>query len=227
MFHTTTAHNRLMEDDIEPINQMLFGMVAQTEKIFGLAMDGLTRRDDGSALQAEEEDAELDQLEVAIDEAVVIFIAKQRPVAHDLRQMLALGKIAGDLERIGDCSVTVARQAIKLNAEPEIDHPREILEMAGMTMDMLRGAIGSYAKQDCSGLQEIVKRDKTVDALNKQVYQKMTSAMESDSGLVTRSLSLLLVARSLERAADHAKVIAETIYYIPEAVDIRHTAGVA
>ena len=94
--------------------------------------------------------------------------------------------------------------------------------MAQIAESMLRDSITALIDRKPELAQEIVRRDKEVDAINKQLARELTSFMLENPTTITRAMNLTLVARALERVADHAKNIAEEVYYLYHAVDIRH-----
>ncbi len=198
-------------------------MSSLTDRNLSLAIRALVERNDTAADMVEAEDSQLDQLEVSIDESVVLFIARQRPVAQDLRLMMVITKIANNLERIGDQSVSIARLTKKLNCEPQLKPYVDLQRMANTTTEMLRGAIECFTLINTEHVKAIISQDKVVDDINRQLFRELTSFMLENPATITRSLHLLLVARCLERIADHAKNIAEEVYYLGKAVDIRHT----
>src|SRR5476651_932234 len=94
--------------------------------------------------------------------------------------------------------------------------------MAEIAEGMLRDSVTALIERKPELAQQIIKRDKEVDAINKQLARELTSFMLEDPGTITRAMNLTLVARALERVADHCKNIAEEVYYLYHAVDIRH-----
>lgn len=212
-----------LDEEIRRIKENLLMMASLADRNLSHAIRALTERDDGLAAQVEAEDSQLDSLQVTIDEDVVTFIAKQRPVATDLRLMMVASKIAGDLERIGDQAVSIARSAVQLNKEAPMDMPVDIGRLATISVEMVREAIACFVDEAPERVPALVQRDKLVDAINRQLFAELVGRMEADPPIIRRAVHLLLVVRRLERAADHAKNIAEEVYYLGKAVDIRHS----
>ena len=197
-------------------------MASLADRNLALAMRALVERDEKLAAAVEAEDSQLDELEVTIDEMVINHMATHAPVATDCRFMLVASKISSNLERIADQAVAIARRSLELNQEPLLKPLIDIPRMAQIAEGMLRDSITALVDHKPELAQEIVKRDKEVDAINKQLARELTSFMLEDPATITRALNLTLVARCLERVADHAKNIAEEVYYLYHAVDIRH-----
>ena len=209
-------------EQISNIRQTLLMMASLTNRNFALAMRALVERDEKLAASVEAEDSQLDELEVTIDELVINHMATHAPVATDCRFMLVASKISSNLERIADQATAIARRSIELNKEPLLKPLIDIPRMAQIAESMLRDGITALIERKPELAQEIVKRDKEVDAINKQLARELTCFMLEDPSTITRALNLTIVARCLERVADHCKNIAEEVYYLYQAIDIRH-----
>jgi phosphate transport system protein len=136
--------------------------------------------------------------------------------------MLAASKISSNLERIGDQATTIARRTRELNREPLLKPLIDIPMMAELGQEMLRDSITAFVEGQAELAVEIVARDKAVNDIYKQLARELTSYMIEDPKTITRSLNLLTVAKCLERVADHATNIAEEVFYLYKAEDIRH-----
>jgi phosphate transport system protein len=210
---------------ISNIRETLLLMASLADRNLALAMRALVERDEKLAATVEEEDSQLDELEISIDELVINHMATHAPVATDCRLMIVASKISSNLERIADQAVAIARRSLELNREPLLKPLIDIPRMAQIAEGMLRDSITAFIDRKPELAQEIIKRDKEVDAINKQLARELTSFMLEDPTTITRALNLTIVARSLERIADHCKNIAEEVYYLYQAIDIRHVRG--
>ena len=209
-------------EQISNIRQTLLMMASLANRNLALAMRALVERDEKLAASVEAEDSQLDELEVTIDELVIKHMATHGPVATDCRFMLVASKISSNLERIADQATAIARRSRDLNKEPLLKPLIDIPRMAQIAEGMLRDSITALIAHKPELAQEIVKRDKEVDGINKQLARELTCFMLEDPTTITRALNLTIVARCLERVADHCKNIAEEVYYLYHAVDIRH-----
>jgi phosphate transport system protein len=209
-------------EQITQIRETLLMMASLADRNLALAMRALVDRDEKLAAAVEAEDSQLDQLEINVDDMVINHMATHAPVATDCRFMLVASKISSNLERIGDSAVTIVRRSLELNREPLLKPYIDIPRMAQIAEGMLRDGITALVDHKPELAQEIVRRDKEVDAINKQLARELTAFMLEDPKTITRAMNLTLVARSLERIADHAKNIAEEVYYLYHAIDIRH-----
>jgi phosphate transport system protein len=209
-------------EQIANIRETLLMMASLADRNLSLALRALVERDEKLADSVESEDSQLDELEVSIDELVINHMATHAPVATDCRFMLVASKISSNLERIGDQATAIARRSRNLNKEPLLKPLIDIPRMAQIAEGMLRDGITAFVERKPELAQEIIKRDKEVDQINKQLARELTSFMLEDPHTITRALSLMIVARCIERIADHCKNIAEEVYYLYQAVDIRH-----
>jgi len=207
---------------ISNIRETLLMMASLADRNLSLALRALVERDEKLADAVEAEDSQLDELEVAVDELVINHMATHAPVATDCRFMLVASKISSNLERIADQATAIARRSCELNKEPLLKPLIDIPRMAQIAEGMLRDGITALIDRRPELAQEVVKRDKEVDQINKQLARELTSFMLEDPSTITRALNLTIVARCLERVADHCKNIAEEVYYLYQAVDIRH-----
>jgi phosphate transport system protein len=215
--------NPTVEISLQKIRETLVMMAGLTDRNLSLALRGLIERNETLVDLAETEDSQLDTLEVQLDEMIVTHIATAAPIATDCRFMMVASKISSNLERIGDQCVNIARRSRDLNQEPLLKPLVDIPRMGQMTQEMLRDGMKAFMESLPSLAQEVIDRDPTVDNLNRQIQRELTTFMLENPGTITRALNLMLVARSLERIADHAKNISEEVYYLHSAQDIRHT----
>ncbi len=209
-------------EQIANIRETLLLMASLANRNLSLAMRALVERDEKLAASVEAEDSQLDELEISVDELVINHMATHAPVATDCRFMLVASKISSNLERIADQAVSIARRSLELNKEPLLKPLIDIPRMAQIAEGMLRDSVTALIERKPELAQEIIKRDKEVDAINKQLARELTSFMLEDPTTITRALNLTIVARCLERIADHCKNIAEEVYYLYQAIDIRH-----
>jgi phosphate transport system protein len=152
-------------------------------------------------------------------------LALYQPTAGDMRFITSCMKINSDLERMGDLAVNMAERAMSLNEvaplKPFIDIPR----MGSIAQEMVRTALDSLVTRDAISARRVCERDDEVDQLNDQMTRELISFMLEDRANIKRALDLILVARHLERIADHATNVAEDVIYLVQAKDIRHHRG--
>jgi len=210
------------ETQLALIRESMLMMSSLTDRNLSQALKALVDRDDRLAHLVEVEDSEIDQLEIDVDELVIAYMATHAPVATDCRFMLAASKISSNLERIGDQATTISRRVRELNKEPLLKPLIDIPVMAEIAQGMLRDSIAAFIDRNVELAAEIIPRDQSVDDLNRQLARELTTYMMEDPKSITRALNLIVIAKCLERVADHAANIAEDVYYLYRGEDIRH-----
>ncbi len=198
-------------------------MASLTDRNFAIALRSLSERDEKLADLVESEDSQLDELEMSVDEQVIQYVATKAPVATDCRFMLVASKISSNLEEIADQTVTIARRARHLARMPVLPIPiNGIAPMAKLAEGMCRDAITALVEQKPELAQQVITRDKSVDGYYKEITKDLTRLMVLESGYVERLIHWIFIAKAIERLADYAKNNAEEVYYLYQAVDIRH-----
>ncbi|NDD56807.1 MAG: phosphate transport system regulatory protein PhoU [Verrucomicrobia bacterium] len=191
------------------LRETLLRMASLAHKNLSTALESLAERNAKKAKHVIEADLEMDRLEVEIDEMVANFMATQAPMALACRLMLSASKISNDLERIADQAVSIARRSLILLDEPPLKPLLDIPRMGKDVLAMIKGATDAFVEIAPEKCAEIIRMDERVDEINRQLERELTSFMVEDPKTITRALNLMLVARFFERAADHAKNIAE------------------
>jgi phosphate transport system protein len=131
-------------------------------------------------------------------------------------------KINADLERIGDQAVNIAENATQLLAHPPLKPLLDLPRMAELAQQMTRDSLDAFVRRDCELARKVLERDDEADQLKDQNFRVLLTYMMADPGTIERALALILVARNLERIADHATNIAEDVIFLVEAKDVRH-----
>lgn len=213
---------RHFEQELARVRQKLLEMGGRVEEMIGKASDSLTERLPGLCHEVLDADRLVDQMELEIDEACYTIMVRFQPAASDLRFLIAVMKIVTDLERMGDSTVNICQSVQQLSEEaplkPYIDLPR----MAKLVASMTREALDAFVQKDPTQAQRVTEADDEVDGLYRQLFRELLTFMIEDPKTVTRALHLLLIARNLERIADHATNIAEDVIYYVEGRDVRH-----
>jgi phosphate transport system protein len=209
----------------EQISELLEDLLAMGDMVTGAvrrSVQALAQQDEGLARQVIAFDDEVNAIQQEIDERCLVLIATQQPMASDLRVILAVSVIAGELERIGDYAEGIARLAIKLSDRPLLKPLIDIPRMAEESLRMLTVALEAFARQDVEAARSVGQADDTVDALYDQVYRELLVFMMQDPRTITQATHLLWVAHNLERIGDRTTNIAERVVFIDsgEIVDL-------
>jgi phosphate transport system protein len=214
---------RRLDLDLDRIRQNLLRMAATVEGMVAEATEALLRRNSTFCRQVIERDREVDQMEVELDEVCHNVLCCRQPTASDLRFLVAVMKITGDLERIGDSAVNIAQSVLLLNEQAPIPAHVDLPHMSELARAMVRRSLDSFVSRDGSLALAVLRGDDEVDAVYKRLFRELESYMSADPSQVGRALHLLLIARNLERIADHATNVAEDVIYYVEGRDVRHS----
>lgn len=202
-------------------------MSSLTERSLDRAISGLLQRDDELCVIAIADDEEIDQLEKQVDKDGVDLLLRFQPVASDLRRVVSAMKLSGNLERMADQAVNIARKARKLNRHPALPETDFVTPMHAHAMSMFRDSVEAYIREDVELAMALKPRDKTLDEMNASASKHLIQRMAEDPDQLRGYLNLMFIARHLERVGDHATNIAEDAVYAAAAEDIRHQPFVA
>ena len=195
----------------------------EAETAIERAMYSLMERDSNVARDVLERDDTIDEMEVQIDRQCIDIIALRQPAARDLRFVFSVAKMTPVLERIADHACNIARAAIDLNNEPELQRNDELQQMADHASSMLHAALDAFTLMDAHAAREIIKRDWEINELYNRVFRELIGKMVSEPQTATRDARLLFVAKHLERVGDYVKDICELTVYMAEAAIIKHS----
>lgn len=211
-----------LQREVDHIKQRLLSLSALVEEQLRMALRAIVDSDQDLARAVCDRDNQVDQLEVEIEEECLKTLALYQPVAVDLRFLVAVLKINNDLERIGDLAVNLARKSGKLASMSSLDAPFDLTTMWERTQAMLRDSIDALVNLDARLADSVCIRDDEVDAMKHHIRRLGQEMIEQEPARAESLLTLMAVARNLERVADHATNIAEDVIYMVEGRIIRH-----
>lgn len=214
---------RFFDSELETFRSHLILMGEKSMVQVRNALKALVEGDIALADQVIAADDEIDQLELKIDDEAIRYMNLRAPIATELRLVIVGMKASHDLERVGDEATSIAKRAVRLAAEPPLKPYVDIPRMAGIALEMLRGALDCFLDGDEEKAKAVVRRDAEVDSINKQLYRELTSYMIERPQSISRALELMFISKSIERIADHATNIAEEMVFLAHAKDIRHS----
>jgi phosphate transport system protein len=170
------------------------------------------------------DESRINAAERDVDEMSIDLLAMQQPMAIDLRFIVACIKINADLERVGDQAVNIAERVMDLATRPNSALDVDIPRMAQFSISMVRDALNAFLTADVDLAQTVLERDDLVDNMNREIFEAVDSAMGQSNSNHRTLLDTLIVARNLERVADHATNIAEDVIFWVRGADVRHHA---
>src|SRR6266849_8510307 len=213
---------RHFHEELDGLKQTLLAMGALVEDQIRQTMRALVERDDALAESVIERDREVTAYDVEVDEKCVELLARYQPAASDLRFLTTAMKIVTDLERIGDQAVNIAQRVLELNQEAQLKPYIDLPRMAEKAQAMVKGSLDAFVARDTALARRVRAEDGAVDDLNHQIFRELLTFMIADPGTIPRAIRLILIARFLERVADHATNIAEMVVYLVESKMVRH-----
>ena len=208
-------------DELEALRQNISSMGQAVDLAMHQAMKALIEQDLNLAQAVIDGDDVIDAMEIAIEDKCMVLIARQQPLAKDLRIIGTGFKISTDLERIGDHATNIAEIALELAQEQLVKPLVDMPQMATIAQEMLEDALKSYINLDISLAEDVCIKDDKVDDLYKKIFCELSKITAQDSGKIKQSTQLMFVARYIERIADHATNIAEWVIYLVTAQRMR------
>ncbi len=214
--------NRQYEEDLRGLRAGLIKMGGLVESQIAEAIEALVQRDSAHARAVIARDAEVNRMDIEIDNRCINLLALHQPAASDLRFITTGLKITTDLERIGDNAVNICERALELNEEPQLKPYIDIPRMASIAQSMVKDSLDAFMRNDTKLAQQVIARDDEVDRLNYQIYRELLSFMAEDPHKIGLATCVLFVSKYLERIADHATNIAEMVVFMVEGKNIKH-----
>ncbi|MBV9173749.1 MAG: phosphate signaling complex protein PhoU [Chloroflexi bacterium] len=178
------------------------------------AVDALRAGDIATARAIQAEDTLVNRKRFDIEEAALLLIATQQPMASDLRQLAAILQIVTDLERMGDYAAGIAHICVQIGDEPLIKPLIDIPRMADKATDMLRRSLDAFIERDVAAAEQIAQEDDEVDDLYQQVYRELLTIMLANPRTINQATHLLWVAHNLERVADRVQNVCERVVFL-------------
>ena len=209
-------------EELEELQGRLLEMGTLVESAIHHSVLALVERSEDMARQVLRNEDRINHLEVEIDDLAVRLLALQQPMAKDLRLLTAAIKINTDLERMGDLAVNIVERSIALMHLPPVKPLIDIPQMARTVESMVRKSLDAFVKREPELARSVLLSDDEVDRLRDSVQSELVSFMQRDPTVIPQALDLILVARHLERIADHATNIAEDTLFLVKGVDVRH-----
>jgi phosphate transport system protein len=210
------------EKDLRELREALLTMASRVEAQIASSARALTDRDTMLAQSIIDGDAEIDRLELDIDDLCRKILALRQPAASDLRFITTALKIVTDLERCGDLAVNIAERVIDLNQVPPLASYRDLPRLAEFAQTQVRMALDAFVSGDVAKADAVLKGDESIDNLFLNIFNELLAYMMEDARNIRRATALMFIAKHLERVGDHAMNIAEMVFYLVRGTDIRH-----
>lgn len=218
--------SRHMQDLVTDLKNRVARMSALVQQHVEQAVEAVATVNDKLAQEVVSGDNRIDDDEVKIEKMAIDLLALHQPAAGDLRLITTIIKVNADLERIADCAVNAAQRIIPLARQGGYSCPPDLRLMGNTVVATLRDSIKAFNMADVELARQVLRSDDVVDALYHQIVQDMLSAMEANGHTANVDLSNIMMAKNLERIADHCTNIAEDVIYVQSGRIVRHLHAV-
>ncbi|MBO9668189.1 MAG: phosphate signaling complex protein PhoU [Bdellovibrio sp.] len=214
---------RAIDTQLEDLKKVILVMGGHVEKALAQVTAALLSRDVNLFADVHEIEKRINEDHVRVDNMCMNLLAKQGPVAKDLRLIISVLKINNDLERMGDQSVNISYSGKDyLGRKPVQQQLNDIQRMSECAGRMVKGSLDCFVRGDVEEAKKILLMDDEIDALKNKVFKDSIAHMKAHSDDVEASMDLILIARNLERLGDHATNIAEDVIFAFTGKDVRH-----
>ena len=204
------------------LRQLMLRMASLAEAILNKSLEALWRRDLALAESVKRDDLAIDELDVKVEALAMHILATQAPVADDLREVLAAKMIAVDLERVGDLARNIAKSARRLADGPQVERPTQLRTLADDAQRILRRALDAFNERDSAGAAKVLGDDDAIDDHENLVIRAALEEIRSHPEYGSQEVDFILIAKNLERVADHATNIAEDVIFANDAKIVKH-----
>ncbi len=210
------------QQSLDELKEQLLMMAGLAEQAIQRATEAYRVRDLSICDLVSRSEIAINRMEREIDQAALDLLAMEQPMAIDLRFILAVIKINADLERVGDSAKAISDRVRSMEQMAAAELPVDIPRMASLASEMVRKSLQSFIEADAELARAVLTMDDAVDAMNRAAYKSLTGVMAEQSHLAPQALNALMIARALERVADHATNIAEDVIFWVQGADVRH-----
>ena len=205
---------KTFEAEIQQLKDELLLMGSMVEEQIMEAVDALRKRDTVASQRIYDSDKKINAKRYGIEEQVMILIATQQPMAHDLRLLASILEVSAELERMGDYAKGIATINLRMGQEDTLKPLIDIPRMAEKASDMLHRSLTAFINEDIESARLIPAEDDEVDGLYTQVYRELMTYIMADPKNIDRANFLLWTAHNLERFADRVTNICERTVFI-------------
>jgi phosphate transport system protein len=205
---------KTFEHELQEVKDDILVLGSMVEQAILASVEALKKRDIEAAKNILKADRDINKKRFEIENKLMILIATQQPMAHDLRLLASSMEIISELERMGDYAKGIANINIRMGDEPLLKPLIDIPRMAQKDVDMLHRALTAFVEEDVEVAKSLPMEDDEVDALYNQVYRELMTFVIKDPKAIERANWLLWVAHNLERVADRVTNICERTIFI-------------
>jgi phosphate transport system protein len=208
--HSARKH---FDERLTELKAMIVEMGAKAERMLGQAVSAVVRGDEALAREVIAEDDRLDEMELEVQSTAIVLMAREAPVAADARLIAAVLSIAGEIERVGDDAVSIAKKAISLPSDFPREFAADLEELSEKSRAMLISVLRAFSDESSDLLDGVIAADTEVDMIWKNVRRKLKDAIRANVDFLETGYKLVQACHHLEYASDHVVAIAEKLEF--------------
>lgn len=209
--HIVTSY----DEELTVLKSRIAEMGGLAEVLISNAVSALVKQDLALAEATIEQDRRLDELQQEVEMKMVETIARRQPMGPDLREIVSAGRIANDLERVGDMAKNVAKRVIAIDSGLSSKRLSIGVEhISELALEQLKRVLDAYTQRDAAAAREVRDRDTEIDAIYTSLFRELLTYMMEDPRNITQCAHLLFCAKNIERIGDHATNIAENVFWM-------------
>ncbi len=201
-------------EELETLNNDVIKMGTMLETSIGLVIHAIKERNTSMAKNVMMRDDQIDDMQLCIERECIKLIAKQQPIATDLREVASIMKLVTDVERIADHCSDISEYLLELFEKPAIEEPKDLQKMIENMKEMASNIVVSYVNRDVELAKKVHDQDDIVDACFVSLREELTAKIQENQDIVSQCVDYLMIIKYLERMADHSANIARWIQFI-------------
>lgn len=199
---------------LEELGQDIVRMSTIVEEAINKSVNAFENKDVKTAEMIIQNDRDINNLQLSIEDKCTVLLATEQPVASDLRHIIVVIKLAGNLERIGDHAVHLAKTTIRLAGQSYIDKVTGLIpKMADIGLTMVREAVNAFVEKDIEKAKQAAKLDERIDELHTEVFNILINSMKEDREKIEQATDLMFINRFMERLGDHVASMCEWVVF--------------
>jgi phosphate transport system protein len=214
---------RHIDTSLRDLKDLLIGMGGHVERAIECATKALIELDQSKLHYVYESEKRINEAHIRVDEDCLRILATQQPMAVDLRLIVSVLKINTDLERMGDQAVNIAQNGTRYLSGAPLKQFVNLARISSDVKSMVRESLDAFVTQDEKKAWKVLERDDKVDAMKSRIFQEVLAHLKTHPADAEAGVTLILIARNLERIGDHATNIAEDVIFSITGRDVRHT----
>jgi phosphate transport system protein len=210
------------QQQLAELKDKLLAMAALAQQAAEAAVDAYLQRDKGLCKFVKQNEAAINTAQRELDEMAYELLAKEQPMAIDLRFILSVIKINSDLERVGDQSMSIARRTKEILTLEAVELPVDFAAMGEFASHMIRSALQALLEGDARLAESVRGMDDEIDRMNRLAHDDLLKMIEQKPQFTKQAMNGILVSKNLERIADHASNISTDVIFWIRGADVRH-----